>query len=221
MRHLLILEDHPTSAMVTEEIFRAILKNLQVKHFDTLSALLKEDPFKVDLVVSDLMLPGSSPSEVVSAIASRFPTSVRIFFTGLLDDETRSLVEQSGALHLAKNAKYKDLLSQVQVFLQVHVIDTQGESVRNEYQSNIQMPGSSKPLTIKQAKVMEQVCLGHTAKEIAKILGMSPDTVNAHVKEAFHRLNAQNRAEAISNYMLARKIAERLHGEAVMEQVLP
>ena len=221
MKNLLILEDHPTSAMVVEEIIAAVVPGLTTRVVDSVEQLHHIEPAGVDLVVSDLVLPNSKPAEVIDLVSQRFANSLRIFFTALGDAKIERQVANSGALLLSKSQHYKELMVQVQAFLKRDSVNLNSISQRNEFQSLIQMPGSPKPLTIKQAQVMEQVSLGRTGKEIAKILGMSPDTVNAHIKEAFGRLGVQNRGEAVSNYSVARKLAARLHGEVALAHLQP
>jgi DNA-binding NarL/FixJ family response regulator len=221
LKNLLILEDHPTSAMVVEEIIGAVVPGLTTRIVESVDQLHHIEPADFDLVVSDLVLPNSEPAEVIDLVSQRFPSSFRMFFTALSDAKIERQIADSGALLLSKSKHYKELMVQVQSFLKRDSVNLNSISQRNEFQSLIQMPGSSKPLTIKQAQVMEQVSLGRTGKEIAKILGMSPDTVNAHIKEAFGRLGVQNRGEAVSNYSVARKLAARLHGEVALAHLQP
>lgn len=218
---LYMLEDHPTTAIITEEIFRSILGEIQTSYFESLADLLAADSFQADLLVSDLSMPGCTPLEVVQLTTSKFSAIPRIYFTGLQDDDVCSAISQSNGLFLTKNAKYKTLIEDVQRYLQIQVINTEYAASRNNYQSYIHLPGTTKPLTIKQAKVMEQISKGFSGKEIAKILDMSPDTVNAHVKEAFQRLGVQNRIDAVERFNHAKTIALRLHGSLVDQQLQP
>lgn len=220
MRTVLIIEDHPITAMVTEEILSSVVQGRQVVQVDCMNALSGVDPMEVEVVISDLMLPDSQPKDLLDMVSSRYSTAKRIFFTSIDDPSMVSNIESSGALYISKNAKYKDILSKIQGFLQVGSINVDVAETRNGYQSLIQMPGTSKPLTIKQAQVMEHLAAGKTAKEIGRALGISPDTVKAHMKEAITRLGVITRTEAVSNYNTARKIAERIYGEAMIQESL-
>jgi DNA-binding NarL/FixJ family response regulator len=221
LKNLLILEDHPTSAMVVEEIIATVIPGLNTRVVDSVDQLEKIEPSHVDLVVSDLVLPNSQPAEVIELVSKRFASSLRIFFTALDDMKIEQQVANSGGLLLSKSQHYRELMVKIQSFLKRDAVNLDSFAQRNEFQSLIQMPGMPKPLTIKQAQIMEQVSLGRTGKEIAKMLGMSPDTVNAHIKEAFGRLGVQNRGEAVSNYSVARKLAARLHGEEALAHLQP
>lgn len=52
-------------------------------------------------------------------------------------------------------------------------------------------------LTPRQAEVLAEICAGRTNREIAEYLGMSDDTVRAHVTAVFKRLDVRSRTEAV------------------------
>ena len=76
MKNLLILEDHPTSAMVVEEIIATVIPGLNTRVVDSVDQLEKIEPSHVDLVVSDLVLPNSQPAEVIELVSKRFASSL-------------------------------------------------------------------------------------------------------------------------------------------------
>ena len=51
-------------------------------------------------------------------------------------------------------------------------------------------------LTVRQVEVLEYIAHGRTDKEIARLLGLSPRTVEMHVGRVLHTLGCSNRAEA-------------------------
>lgn len=51
-------------------------------------------------------------------------------------------------------------------------------------------------LTARQVEVLEHITQGRTDKEIARLLGLSPRTVEMHVARVLHTLACSNRAEA-------------------------
>jgi DNA-binding CsgD family transcriptional regulator len=56
----------------------------------------------------------------------------------------------------------------------------------------------SDPLTAREREVLAMIGQGHTNKRIARILGISPETVKSHVKRIFLKLAVSTRAEAVS-----------------------
>jgi DNA-binding NarL/FixJ family response regulator len=58
-------------------------------------------------------------------------------------------------------------------------------------------------LTARQRQVLECLSWGHTNKEIARALGVSPSTVKVHLQAAYQTLRVQSRvaaAVAFANY---------------------
>jgi len=56
---------------------------------------------------------------------------------------------------------------------------------------------SAPALSPRETQVLEQLALGYRGTEIAETLGISPDTVRVHVRNAMRKLGARTRAQAI------------------------
>lgn len=218
MRKLLIVEDHPMTAMITEEIFTSIIEPHEVCFVETMKQLSTIDPSEIDIVLSDLQIPDSSPEEVLDWVSSNLSHARRFFFTSIQDEVLVEKIRQSGGVYLSKSTRFKDIVDELQQYLKKDFIRTNANEVRGVYQSLIQVPGTAKPLTIKQAKVMEHLSNGSSVKQIAKDLKVSPDTVKAHLHDAFLRLDAGNGKEAVSRFLDARRMAERLYGKEAVQQ---
>jgi len=55
-----------------------------------------------------------------------------------------------------------------------------------------------KTLSVRQRQMFDMLCNGMTQKEIAKYLGLSEKTVNAHIYITMKKLQVSNRAELVS-----------------------
>lgn len=216
MKSMLIVEDHPSMVLVIQEMLTEIVGKTEVSSVLNLHELQRTTPNSVDIVVFDLNMPGSSPEEVLKETSSRFPMSRRICFTADDREATQALVAEHGALFLSKSLAYKDLITKIQGYLGSNVVSTDIDLKRNDFQSLIQAPGATKPLTLKQVAVLNLVTEGKTSKEIARELSMSPDTVRAHIKGAFDRLGTSNRSAAVQVFLQAKKLAERIHGSEAL-----
>src|SRR5262245_37224741 len=53
-------------------------------------------------------------------------------------------------------------------------------------------------LSPRECSILELIAEGHTNKEIARLLGIAPETVKSHVKHLFGKLAVDKRAQAIS-----------------------
>ena len=52
-------------------------------------------------------------------------------------------------------------------------------------------------LTARECEALEQLAVGHSNKEIARALGISPNTVKTHVARLYDKLEVQRRTQAI------------------------
>jgi len=57
---------------------------------------------------------------------------------------------------------------------------------------------SSGPLSARECAVLRLISRGNSNKRVAQALGIAVDTVKSHVKNIFGKLDAVNRAEAVS-----------------------
>lgn len=57
---------------------------------------------------------------------------------------------------------------------------------------------ASPALTARQRQCLGAVVWGASAKEIARTLGLSPETVREHLEEAYRRLGAHGRSQAVT-----------------------
>jgi DNA-binding CsgD family transcriptional regulator len=59
-------------------------------------------------------------------------------------------------------------------------------------------------LTSRQREIVEHVALGHTNEDIARALGVSPNTLRNHLARVFAKLGASNRADLVRLAVLTR-----------------
>jgi LuxR family maltose regulon positive regulatory protein len=57
-------------------------------------------------------------------------------------------------------------------------------------------------LTERESNIIDLIARGQSNKEIARNLGISPETVKSHVKRIFTKLNVGKRAQAVSRVQI-------------------
>lgn len=69
----------------------------------------------------------------------------------------------------------------------------------------------AKGLTTRQSEILAQLYLGRANQEIARVLGISPGTVKAHVHAILKLVGARNRTEAalLAGRLFRNEIADR------------
>lgn len=128
------------------------------------------------------MVPGIEPQALIDYYKATFKQARLVFFSTMeASDPIARQITQSGDLFVSKAGTYKDIVSKLHAYLGLK--DSLDLTPSNEFRSTVQVAGC-KPLTLKQAAAMDLIVQGRTTKEIARELGISPDTVRAHVKEA-------------------------------------
>lgn len=207
---ILLIDDHPLLLSATGEMLGSLLVDASidsVSNFNDLKSILEEKKF--DAIVSDLLMPDVEPMELVDFLEGFTPQTKLMFLSGETpESDFVQTILARGHLFLPKASSFKEIASSVRQFLAVK--DNLDLHPTNEYRSTIQVPGN-KPLTHKQVSIMDLVVEGKTTKEVAKELGLSPDTVSAHIKEVYVRLDARGRSEAVSIYIKAKQLSEKLH----------
>ena len=52
-------------------------------------------------------------------------------------------------------------------------------------------------LTVRECSIVEFISYGRSNKEIARELGIAPETIKSHLKRIFQKLSAKSRAQAV------------------------
>lgn len=200
---ILVIEDH---ALVREGLLlalRALEENgvpaevLGAKDADDAAALLAEnDDF--DLVVLDLMLPGTSGMAFLGVIRKRHPHIPVVILSALDDGDTVMKAMRHGAAGFVSKASPTDMLLGAlrevlagEIWLPPEYRDQTGKRRRSKTVAD------RFGLTKSQARVLELLAEGKTNREIAEMLDVTEGTVKIHVSAIFKALNVSNRSQAL------------------------
>jgi DNA-binding NarL/FixJ family response regulator len=209
MLNLLVVEDH---ALVREGLL-ATLKNLgaETRTFgvpdanEAIGILESED---IDMMILDLMLPGTKGQTFLPLVRRRFPTVPVVVLSALDDADTVSRVMKAGASgFVSKSGSSAELIEALRAVLSGEIylppklqeMTSRSESAQGEGKSLAQRFG----LTTAQARVMELLAEGRSNRQIGELLGLTEGTVKIHVSAIIKTLGVTNRSEAA--LMAARK----------------
>ena len=146
-----------------------------------------------DVIVMDIMMPGTGGAEATIRIKREHPDVKILILTtfGSSPDVRRALnAGASGAL--SKDALQEELLNAIR-----RVAD--GECVIDkEIKSSLAVIPPASTLSARQIEVLRLVAKGFDNKEIARLLELSVDGVKKHLKVIFASLGAASRTEAVS-----------------------
>ena len=146
-----------------------------------------------DVTLMDMALPGISGVEAIQAIRTVDPQARIIVLTMHSGEEDIHSALQSGAAaYLLKETVSKDL---VRVIREVHA---EGKSpMQAELAMRLAERATHRGLTAREKEVLNLIAEGKRDKEIGAQLGISPETVHAHVKHLFEKLEVSDRASAV------------------------
>jgi DNA-binding NarL/FixJ family response regulator len=148
-----------------------------------------------DLCLMDLGMQGSEPRSGVARLRQVAPDAQIVIVTATNDEALMlALIEDGVAGFVSKSASTAIILAAVELVLAggryfPPLLAEIAQASRN--------PGVAvSRLTARQIDVLRLVQKGETNKGIARVLGISPDTVKIHIAQAMSALGAVNRTDA-------------------------
>lgn len=209
---LLVIDDH---AMVREGL-RLLLRKLgsnvvQYEAQDAESALLlMETEKEFDLVLLDIMLPGTNGLSLLGVLRKRFPAIPVVVLSALDDLDTVNRAMRLGASgYVTKSGDGNTLLDALtrvlagEIYFPSHLHDELPVSLSRGL-GRSRTPADRYGLTDGQSRVMELLREGKSNREIGVLLGLTEGTVKVHVSKIFRKLGVVSRAEAIALFQRQR-----------------
>lgn len=202
MLKLLVVEDH---ALVREGLL-ATLKNLDTETetfgvADANEAIGVLESRDIDMMILDLMLPGTKGQTFLPVVRRRFPTVPVVILSAMDDADTVSRVMKAGASgFISKSGSSEDLLGALRVVLSGEIylppklreLSNHSDTAQGKGQPLAQRFG----LTIGQARVLDLLSDGRSNRQIGELLGLTEGTVKIHVSAIMKAMGVSNRAEA-------------------------
>lgn len=151
-----------------------------------------------DVVVMDLLMPGGMDGvETILRVRQYTPQTHVIALTSYTDDARVIAVLRAGAIgYVRKDAAPDVLLATIRAA-------ARGQSLLDHTVSGAMLQELSrgeKPeaaLSERELKVLQKLVLGHTNREIAEEIGVSPETVKTHVGNILAKLHLVHRTQAV------------------------
>jgi two-component system, NarL family, response regulator LiaR len=151
-----------------------------------------------DVVVMDLLMPGGMDGvETIRRVRQLTPHTQIIALTSYTDDARVIAVLRAGAIgYVRKDVAPDVLLASIRAAAHGQsLLDPTVAGVVLQELSNGEKPEI--PLSEREQEVLRQLALGHTNREIAETMMVSPETVKTHVGNILAKLHLAHRTQAV------------------------
>lgn len=200
---ILIVEDH---TLVREGLL-STLKSLgadveTIGAADANEAIARLEQEDIDLMLLDLMLPGTRGQTFLPVVRRRFQTVPVVVLSAQDDAETVAGVMKNGASgFISKAASSEELLDALQKVLAGEIYVPAALRGAVSRSANAKADGGKGVaqrfgLTPAQERVLHHLAEGTSNRQIAEVLGLTEGTVKIHVSAIIKALKVTNRAEA-------------------------
>ncbi len=164
---------------------------------------LKTEEIPPDVVLLDIGLPGMSGLTAIRIIKEKLPETEIIMLT--VYEEANKIFDalRSGATgYLVKNTPLAEIKSAIEEIMQggSPMSPSIARKVINYFNSNKKIEPQYH-LTEKEKQVVYGIVEGKTYKEIAQMLGNTPETIKYHTKNIYRKLHVSGKAEVVAKYM--------------------
>lgn len=199
MFRLLICDDHPpirtALRLLAKEAAPGACEVTECASAEELVALLHAGkPY--DFLTLDLQLPGRSGLEVLAEVKQLRPELPVMVFSADENPERVTEALQAGATSYLFKTASEQVLSEAPRAAAARKLHLPAPYVRSQPSSGGGAPHDL-PLSARQWEVLQCLLRGMSAKQIARVLGISDGTVKSHTVAVFRALNVSSRAQVV------------------------
>jgi DNA-binding NarL/FixJ family response regulator len=146
-----------------------------------------------DVTLMDLQMPELNGVEAIKAIRAEFPKARIVVLTTYAGDAQALRALKAGAAgYLLKSSLRKDLLETIR---NVHL---DRRHLQPEVANEIAVHAVDESLTDREVRVLQLIATGRSNKQVAWDLSVSEETVKAHLKNIFEKLDVADRTHAVT-----------------------
>ncbi|MEM7658801.1 MAG: response regulator transcription factor [Bacteroidota bacterium] len=195
--HVAIVEDDPEIRQLLQIVIDGSPGFACFKTFEAAEEALEELPrYRPHLVLMDIHLPGMTGIECTKKLRNLIPDTDIVMLTIQEDDDSVFDSLCAGASgYLIKSTPPAQLIEALQ---EAHEggAPMSPQIARKVVRSF--RPQSNTPLSERETEVLNLLCKGENYRTIAEALFVSTNTIKAHIKNIYQKLEVNSRAEAVS-----------------------
>ena len=209
---VLIVDDHTLVRSGIRSLL-ALIEGIEVvgEASDGKEALEKTRQLAPDVVLMDLAMPVMGGLEATRRLRKEFPRTQVLALTQYDDSEYVIPIIEAGARgFVTKMSAFSELAAAIQAAHrgESYLSSTAATALGAEYQQKIPAEGeqdSYQQLTDREREVLKLIADGHTGREIAEMLVVSPKTVEWYKNSLMNKLSIHSRTELIK-YAIRKRV---------------
>ena len=167
-------------------------------------AIAQVERLQPDVAILDIAMPIQNGVEATREIKRRWPSTSVLVLTAYEDEEyVYAVIDAGAAGYLLKDVPAEEVINAVRAIhtgepvlhpqIMQKLMNRASSSDNRAYRLNSNAPDISS----RELEVMEHAARGLTNVQIADELGLSPRTVQTHLRNIFTKLNVSSRTEAV------------------------
>jgi DNA-binding NarL/FixJ family response regulator len=191
---VLVVDDHPMLREGVASVLALQSDMVLVGEAENgAEAVARHRELRPDVTLMDLQMPGMTGLEAIEAIRAESPAARIVVLTTYAGDVQALRALKAGATgYLLKSTLRRELLDTIR---NVHAGRRQ---LQAEVAHEIAIHAVDEALSEREIHVLRLVAAGRANKQIAWDLSLSEDTVKAHLKSIFAKLDVADRTHAVT-----------------------
>ncbi|XOV68031.1 MAG: response regulator [Fluviicola sp.] len=202
MKRIALIEDIESIRKAQEKFLNAqddIEIAVSAGSVEAFQETMRNSPVHLDVVISDIGLPGISGIEGVKWIKKHHPATEVVMLSVFTDTDNIYKALCSGAVgYLKKNTPLTELYAAIQVVLDGGSPMTPEIARKVVQRFNPKQVKEENTLSQKEHQVVDCIVEGLSYKLVADRLGISINTVRHHIRNIYRKLQVNSKAEIIS-----------------------
>lgn len=190
---VLVVDDHP---LLREGLVAAIERQpdmmLAGEARDGAEAVARHRELDPDVTLMDIQMPGMNGIEAIETIrGARGDAAIVVLTTYPGDTQALRALRAGASGYLLKSCIRKELLETIRT------VHAGRRAISPDIAQEIALHALEDRLTDRETGILRLVAEGHPNKQIAWQLSLSTDTVKAHLKSIFAKLDVADRTHAV------------------------
>ena len=190
----MVVDDHP---LLREGIASVIHRepdiHLAAEATNGLEAIDRFAIHRPDVTLMDLQMPEMDGLTAVGAIRARWPDARIVMLTTYRGDAQALRALRAGACgYLLKSMIFEELM------YAIRAVHAGGKHIPREIAAELAVHVTDDALSQRELEVLKRVAAGNSNRKVAALLGVTEETVKAHMKNIMNKLSANDRTHAVT-----------------------